>query len=92
MPSRASLSARSFISSPAWPLTHSQSIAVALGGLVEATPEVVVLDRLLVGGAPAVALPIVDPAGDAAAQILRIGVQVDVAGAAQRFERRDGRQ
>src|SRR5688572_25686441 len=39
---------------------------VVLGGdLVQAPPQVLVLDRFLVGGAPAVLLPLVDPAADA---------------------------
>ena len=89
MPSRASSSARSFISSPAWPLTQRQSISWRSLRLVEAPPEVVVLDRLLVGGAPAVALPVGEPAGDAVAHILRVGVQLDAARALQRLQRRD---
>ena len=64
---------------------------VALRRRVEPAPEVLVLDRLLVGGAPAVALPAGDPARDAAAQILRVGVQIDVARALQRLQRCDRR-
>src|SRR5271166_4141558 len=55
-------------------------------------PEVLVLDRLLVGGAPAVALPDVEPTGHAAAQILRVRVQAHQAGALQRLERLDRRR
>src|SRR5258706_328711 len=41
---------------------------------VEFAPQVGVLDRLLVGGLPAVALPAVDPRLDAVLDVLRIGV------------------
>src|SRR5262249_15559732 len=58
---------------------------------VEALPEIDVLDRLLVGGAPAVALPLIDPRHDAVAQILAVGVDVDEAGALERLERGDRR-
>src|SRR6476620_2749204 len=44
---------------------------------IEALPEVDILDRLLVGCAPAVLLPAVDPAGDALADILAVGGEVD---------------
>lgn len=47
---------------------------------VEALPQLDILDRLLVGGAPAVALPAVDPAGDALADILAVGGEVDTQG------------
>ena len=42
---------------------------------VEPLPQLGILHRLLVGGAPAVALPAVDPAGDALAHILAVGVR-----------------
>ena len=58
---------------------------------VEALPQFDVLDRLLVGGAPAVLLPAVDPAGDALPDILAVGVEIDRAGLLQRFQRRDRR-
>ena len=58
---------------------------------VEPAPQVFVLDRLLVGGAPAVALPAVNPLRHAAAQILRVGVQLDRARAGQRLQRHDRR-
>ena len=75
MPSRASASARSFSAWPAWPLTQCQSMSWRSRGCVEALPQIDVLHRLLVGGAPAVPLPAVDPLGDAVAQILRVGVE-----------------
>src|SRR5436309_3574310 len=43
-----------------------------LEGGVEPLPEIDILDGLAVGRAPAVAFPLVDPAGDAAAQILTV--------------------
>ncbi len=48
---------------------------VALLRLVEALPQLGVLHRFLVGGAPAVALPAVDPCGDAVVDLLAVGVQ-----------------
>src|SRR3954447_14990408 len=57
---------------------------------VEGAPEILVLDRLLVGRPPAARLPALDPFGDAEAEILRVGVEIDRAGAAQRLERLDG--
>ena len=54
MPSRASSSARSFASWPAWPLTQCHARRAACG-LLEPLPQVGVLHRFLVGGAPAVA-------------------------------------
>src|SRR5665647_436866 len=56
---------------------------------VEALPQFDVLDRLLVGGAPAVPLPAMDPAGDALTHILAVGVEIDGAGFLQRLQRRD---
>src|SRR5262245_25729463 len=56
---------------------------------IELAPELGVLDRLAVGRLPAVALPGVDPALDAVPHILRVGVELDVAGARQAFERAD---
>jgi hypothetical protein len=49
------------------------------GGRVELTPKVVVLDRFSGRRPPAVGLPGVEPAHDAAAQILRIGVEAHLA-------------
>ena len=61
MPSRASSSARSFRSWPAWPLTQCQVTSWRAERRIEPLPQVDVLHRLLVGGAPAVPLPAVDP-------------------------------
>src|SRR5688572_23856785 len=41
--------------------------------LVQAAPQVLVLHRLLVGGAPAAPLPVEDPDGDALHHVERIG-------------------
>ncbi len=49
------------------------------GGGVEFAPEVGVFDGLLRAGAPAVAFPPGDPLADALADVLRIGVEVDLA-------------
>ncbi len=53
---------------------------VPLGGLLEPLPQLDIADRLLVGGPPAVPLPALDPARDAAAEVVRVGVKVDVGG------------
>ena len=45
---------------------------------VEILPEVLVLDGLLVFGAPVVALPGVDPLGDALADVFAIGGDCDL--------------
>ena len=90
-PSRASWSARSFMAWPAWPLTQCQRTSCWPERGVEPLPQIDVLDRLLVGGAPAVLLPAVDPAGDAAAHIFAVGVEIDRARALQGFQRRDRR-
>ncbi len=53
---------------------------VVRGGGVEFAPEIGVFDRLLRTGAPAVAFPTSDPLADALANVLRVGVKVDLAG------------
>src|SRR4051812_19212955 len=58
---------------------------------IEPLPKFDVLDRLLVGGAPAVPLPTVNPAGDALTDVLAVGGEVDHARFLQRFQRRDRR-
>src|SRR5262249_59028082 len=58
---------------------------------IETFPQVVVLDRLAIGRAPAVALPFLDPRHDAVAQILAVGVDVDEARALERLDGRDRR-
>src|SRR5687768_2777685 len=62
-----------------------------LGKFVQLPPEILVLDRLLVGGAPAAALPAVNPLGDALLHVLRIGEKPYPAGALERLERADHR-
>jgi hypothetical protein len=57
------------------PLDPAPLNAVFAGEFIEALPEVGVLHRLLVGGTPAVALPVVNPFADAFLQVLRIGVK-----------------
>src|SRR5690349_13333875 len=57
--------------------------------LVESAPEVLVLDRLLVGGAPAAPLPGVYPLLDALLHVLRVGVQPHAGTGFERLERAD---
>ena len=76
MPSRASSSARSF-GRGRHGRAPSASARCGAPRRVEPLPELDILHRLLVGGAPAVALPAVDPLRDAVAQILAVGVKVD---------------
>jgi hypothetical protein len=59
---------------------------------IEALPEIDILHRLLVGGAPAVLLPFRDVFGDAVAQVLAVGMQIDTARPLKRFERGDRRR
>ena len=49
---------------------------VRRGGLDQLLPELGILDRLAVGGAPAVLAPAVDPFGDAVADIDAVGVEL----------------
>src|SRR5437870_8795413 len=63
---------------------------VALQRRVELLPQVDVAHRLPVGGAPAIAFPDMDPFGDAAAQVLAVGMEIEDARALERLERRDG--
>src|SRR5687768_14095054 len=60
--------------------------------LVERAPEVLVLDRFVVRGAPAAFFPLMDPVADPELHILRIGVEPDAARLAQRFQRADDRR
>src|SRR4029079_18393671 len=48
-----------------------------------------ILHRLSVSCAPAVLLPALDPAGDAAAEIVRVGIELHVGRRLQRIERLD---
>src|SRR5688572_2855807 len=63
--------------------------SMLLRELVQLAPQVGVLDVLPVGGAPAVALPAVDPLRDALLHVLRVGVQAHPAGPLERLERAD---
>src|SRR5258708_28415799 len=58
---------------------------------VEALPQLDILPRLLVGGAPAVLLPAVDPLGDAVAHVDAVGEEAHAAGSLQRLQSLDGR-
>ena len=55
-------------------------------------PQLGILDRLPVGGLPAVPAPAVDPFGDAVADVDAVGIEVDPAGPLQRLERRGSRR
>src|SRR5688572_24461405 len=57
--------------------------------LEQLLPEFGILDRLAVGGPPAVAPPAVDPFGDAVADVDAVGMEDDVAGLGQRLEGAD---
>src|SRR6266404_1657616 len=59
---------------------------VAARGSVEPLPQIDVLYRLLVGGAPTAPLPAVDPLGDAVAQILAVAIKADAARSRKRFQ------
>lgn len=59
---------------------------------VQCLPEVDVFHRLPGGGFPAVALPAVDPLGDALAQILAVGKQLHLAGLGKQAQPLNGRQ
>ena len=58
--------------------------------LVEAAPEILVLDGFTGRGLPAVPLPAVNPAGHAVLHIGTVGHDGDGGGALQRLQRRDG--
>ena len=62
---------------------------MARGGGEQGLPEFDILDRLFIGGAPAVALPAVDPFGDAVFDIIAVGGERDVARLGECFERLD---
>src|SRR5919201_3492143 len=57
------------------------------GELIKPAPQIVVLHRLFVSGAPAAALPVIDPRRDAFLHVKRIGVKPYTARALERFER-----
>src|SRR3954469_7833949 len=64
---------------------------VALGGRDQLLPQLRILDRLLVRRAPAIALPVVNPARDPIADILAVGMKLDAARPFQGLERLDRR-
>src|SRR5581483_7668491 len=65
---------------------------VRRSGAVEALPQIEILDRLLVRGAPAARLPAGQPAGDAVAHILAVGVERHPARPRQRLQPGDRRR
>src|SRR5205085_1119334 len=69
---------------------HPMPLYLMLGrDCVEFSPEILVLDRLLVRGLPALAFPGVDPLRDALLHVERIGVEAHAARALQRLQRPD---
>lgn len=56
----------------------------------ERLPKIHVLDRLAVRRTPIALLPLGEPFGNAGADVLGIGVQIDFAGTFQRSQRLDG--
>src|SRR5687767_8624144 len=88
----------SFISEPVGPFVlgvpcvppHPVPFYFVFGGeLVQPPPQILVLDGLLVGRAPAAALPVLDPGRDALHDVERIGVDPHAAPALEGFERAD---
>src|SRR5256885_13272153 len=65
--------------------------AVQAGEAIELAPQVDVLHRLFVGGPPAAALPVEQPLADAFLHVLRISVDLDLAGALQQLQRANDR-
>ncbi len=56
---------------------------------LELLPKFGILDRLLIGCAPAILPPIVDPAGNSVAQIDAVGMKIDLARSLQCLEALD---
>src|SRR5437773_5696302 len=69
------------------PLHPMPRDAVRGGEAIELPPQVLVLHRLLVRGAPTAALPVVQPIADAFLHVLRIGVDLDMAGVLEQLQR-----
>src|SRR5215475_1575050 len=74
------------------PLHPHPADVVRTHRLDQPAPQVVVLDRLLGRGLPAVALPVRDPLGDPVEQVLAVGVQDHRGRPLQRLQRLDGRR
>src|SRR5688572_4129528 len=69
---------------------HPVPFYVVLGGeLVQPPPQILVLDGLLVGRAPAAALPVLDPGRNPFHDVERVGVDPHAAPALESFERAD---
>src|SRR5262249_8296957 len=67
--------------------SHPMPLYLMLPGeLVEAAPQVLVLDRLLVSRSPCLAFPGMDPLGNALLDVLRIGVKEYPARPLERLE------
>ncbi len=59
-------------------------------GRIQPLPQLHILHRLLVGGFPAIALPAVNPLGDAVFDVGRVHMHLHLAGPLEGFKRRDG--
>src|SRR5450432_3987509 len=60
---------------------------VSCGQLIQPLPQVLILDRLLVGRAPPALLPVMHPLGDPAAHVLRVGVDAGLDWTLERLKR-----
>ena len=74
---RANASARSFSGWPEWPATQRHAIWWRAISCIQQPPEILVLDRLLVGGLPALGFPAVEPLRGAVHHIAGIGMDGD---------------
>ena len=64
---------------------------VCLYESIKGYPQLLIFNRLSVGGFPAVFLPVEDPLSDPLSQILRVGVEIDFTRFLQRFKSFDSR-
>ena len=64
---------------------------VCLYESIKGYPQLLIFNRLSVGGFPAVLLPVEDPLSDSLSQILRVGVEIDNAWFFKGAERLDRR-
>ena len=88
-PRLASASARSLPGWSLWPLTQCQRIRCRAASASSSRHSSAFFTGFRSRGLPAVLLPAVDPGLDAVLHVLRVGVELDVAVALQRFERPD---
>ena len=91
MPARARASARSFSGWPAWALTHCHATRCGTMAASSRRHRSTFLTGPAARGAPALGLPVREPAGDAELEVGAVGVEADRDRAAERFERPDRR-